>query len=361
MFVYVCCASILYALTPLAVADDVSPSLDDVRVAWEARQDACHSVRYVWIELETTMKGVELASLPEPNGIYPAEDTKSEHRCSLSISEMKIAIERRGPYWSTELRRFEQKAYRAVFDGAASKNLYSGPAYPMNAVGFITSEVAFQDRTDFHLRAVALLHRPLVPALGGIDLERWTASENTEALRDLNCLILTDEASGERLWLDVARGFLVVRQEIVSNGSAVQRLEVEYTRDTNGFDLVQKWENALLHPGSGTIRKSLSSRVVETVVNEPIGESEFDIKYPANTIIRDDRDENTYRVDRQGKLVLLPKDIQRSSVAIDEDNSNGIDNNSRPNGRWTTLIIVNSVLALLLIAGLLCRRLYKSK
>lgn len=276
---------------PVAPSVGGAPTVNTIFEAWEHRQESVRSLRFEIEEAATTMSGTELVGSGHPVGGWPREDRTNHHELTVVIEGEKIRVERQGLYWSTKLAKFAPLHYTAVFDGMSNSNLYTGAAYTPHAKAFTNTESSFRDRRNFHYGAIVLTYRALSRPLGVVRKDGWSVREGTRPIRDIPCMAIRKEHSDgtyEELWLDPARGFVVLRREQSAQGRRLGQLSIEYELDPQGLAVPTGWQCDVFSFASGRVKRSVKAKVREFEINGAVDASAFRLPYPVGTVIRNE-------------------------------------------------------------------------
>lgn len=94
------------------------------------------------------------------------------------------------------------------------------------------------------------------------------------------------ESHSAALWVDPSRECSVQRYILSMGGKVRLQLNIDYTRDEQYGFVPSAWEIARLDPG-GNPRESVSASVVSFVLNRRIPVEEFQLNFPAGTLVTD--------------------------------------------------------------------------
>jgi beta-lactamase regulating signal transducer with metallopeptidase domain len=172
---------------------------------------------------------------------------------------------------------------RLVFDGTTTTVLLITDIRKL-----VTIHAGLRDRDLQHMGDRALLDalRPLVPQLGGIDLSKFRVAPGGGQIGEAHCVIIQTEENGGRqksYWLDPARDYLLLREHRTQNGEDRMRVDLSYRSDPRLGWVPTGWTYAF------AASDGAADTVTDSIINQPLPASEFEIKIPEGAQVRDSR------------------------------------------------------------------------
>jgi hypothetical protein len=223
-----------------------APSLDTIVAAWSKRQAKTKSLRFTWHK-----------DLIEQN--LSAED----------LEFLKKMPANRG-----KRRPVDRPDY--VASQGTDTLCVDGERCALNG-GFDTFVPQLQP-----VQPVMLAYRPLDPRLGRIKPSAYRVSPIRDRIGDANCVILEmiDEGRPRNYyWLDPARDYIVLREQVTLDGVDRSRLDIFYRHDKTDGWVPSSWNGLMLTEG-GDVMQSVTVTVSEFAINPPIPSAEFQPEFP---------------------------------------------------------------------------------
>lgn len=270
------------------------PPKTDVINAWQKRQDAIKTARFVWTEQQTRPVGwLPNARFPERDRLaIPAliSDRTFMISKSLSLDGNKLR-------YSFELDRKEEPdgvrvkspdnrpdglgvrrsySYLSVFDGQVGKTtLTTRLDGPPPAAHQTTVNV---DAQNLDTRAILLAFRPLDPAMGHLLLDRAVTNQMRQFYKGKSTFLLEErhDPSGWKtiLWIEPERDFLISRYDVLFEQKLLVMVDIDYSQDARWGWVPNAWHvTEMLADGSK--RLVAEAKVSSFSINEPIGIEEF--------------------------------------------------------------------------------------
>jgi beta-lactamase regulating signal transducer with metallopeptidase domain len=172
---------------------------------------------------------------------------------------------------------------RLVFDGSTTTDLLITDIRKL-----VTIHSGLREREVQHMGDRALLDalRPLEPQLAGIDLSKFRVAGGGGQIGEAHCVIIQTEENGGRqksYWLDPARDYLLLREHRTANGQDRMRVDLSYRSDPRFGWVPTGWTYAFAG-GDG-----VTDTVTDSIVNQPLPDSEFKIEIPEAAQVNDMR------------------------------------------------------------------------
>ena len=271
------------------------PPKADVIKAWQKRQDAIKTFRFVWTEQQTRPIGW----LPNPR--FPERDRLGIPTLLIDRSytvAKTLSVDGEKMRYSFELDRREEPdgirvkapantradglgvrrkySYVSVFDGQTGKtSVTSLIESPPPAVRQTTANV---DAQNLDTRAILMAVRPLDPVMGHLLIDRAVTNERRRFYRGKSIFLLEErhDPSGWKtmLWIEPERDFLVSRYDVYFEQKLIVAIDIDYTEDSRWGWIPSGWRvTEMLADGSK--RLVAEARVSSYSINQPIGIEEF--------------------------------------------------------------------------------------
>lgn len=265
--------------------------------AWKERQERIKSARFEWTERQTEMKG----SLSyhwkkfDPNvreTVPPTDVTFADPReLSLDGRKLRYAYTRR--HWSPLKGNYERQSYVSVFNGETCALLHGPTTEHGWHQGQIRRESYHVESNNLHLQPILMAFRALTPRMRAFDIANFDVTGANAIIGSRPCLELSQKATSSvenRLWVDPARGFVVVRSMTLNNGGVWHKLDIHYTLSAGRELVPDRWSIVFNRPdGSGHLESSHEASVTRYALNGAIPNADFEIDFPPGTRFIDER------------------------------------------------------------------------
>jgi len=301
-------------------------TIEQVRRAWQGRQDRVRSARVAWSEerfmaaLPEKLRQAKLGGRLQPR--FPDRDLTFKATGAMSLSGNMLRYVHAGKYWHPFVGELLDRTYTATFDGDKGQTHSThDPPRPndLPAVGFIKSERRHPERANDSLIPTLMTFRPYDANLGGVDVAQYAVSARAGAVEGVSCVLLEAKKwiDGMRMdfWLDPHREFVVLRAEKRITGQPYPHfvIDVSYQKDASLGWIPSAWK--YVNQGGGpAVREQTMARVTRYEINVSIPRSEFQIVYPPGTIVRDLRTREDYAVkENSEKRAITKEEIGRGA------------------------------------------------
>jgi len=270
------------------------PQKGEVLAAWQKRQSAVKTFRFIWTEQQTHPQGWL------PNPLYPEREWLAIPALLIDRSytvSKALAVDGNMMRYSFQIDRKEEPdgvrvispqgankglgerrnySYVSVFDGRMGKtNLVSLTGSP---TAVIRQTITNVDAQNLDTRAVLMALRPLDPVMGHLLVDRAVTNQVRMFYKDKSTFILEEERdpSGWKtlLWIEPDRNFLVSRYIVTFEQEVIVDIDIDYVEDPrwgwipNGWRVMEKLAD-------GSKRLVAEAKVLSYSINEPIGNEEF--------------------------------------------------------------------------------------
>jgi outer membrane lipoprotein-sorting protein len=286
---------------------------DEIVRDWKARQERVKSGRFEWTQEQTDTKGVISywwKAIPRPGnkdikGDIPPKDTTHTYQCSVVFEGKKLREESRIPSWDRNTNTYTVRSIIAVFDGSTSSRLQDPfPGLKWHQ-GDIRKEAHHIDFNNLGLQPILMTFRALTPYMRAYDVSRFEVRDTKAVIAKIPCVELWQGNATQvedRLWVDPARGFVLVRCSQFLQGHLAHQLDVNYKRD--GEEWVPSQWTVVFNRG-GKLERFYQARVTQYELNVPIPKSDFEIDFPPGTRVTDDKNNREWIVRPDGGKRML--------------------------------------------------------
>ena len=270
------------------------PAKSEIIVAWQKRQGAVNTFRFVWTEEQTHPKGW----LSNPR--YPERERSAIPGLLIDRSYVvakTLAVAGNKMRYSFELDRKEEPdgvdvvarqgsnrglgvrrhySYVTVFDGRiGTTRLSSFLDHPPETITQTTSNV---DAQNLDTRPILMAFRPLDPIMGHRLIDRAITNLSRTFYRGKSTFLLEErhDPSGWKtlLWIEPERNFLVSRYVMSFEQKMIVDIDIDYLQDARWGWIPTGWRvTEMLSDGS---RRVVSvAKVTSYSINVPIGTETF--------------------------------------------------------------------------------------
>jgi hypothetical protein len=163
--------------------------------------------------------------------------------------------------------------------------------------------------------------------MGGVDAARLEISDKVASADGQECIIVqsTIDSKSERqktYWVDPARNYAVVHIEKGRTGTPpVYTIDMKYAQMKDGEWFPSEWR--IIHTGGQATKviNQVDAADVTVEVNVPVDSSTFDLDFPANTAVVDNRTGEKYIARINGEKRIVTKDELSRGASYKELNS----------------------------------------
>ena len=270
------------------------PSKSEIIAAWQKRQSAINTFRFVWTEEQIHPKGWlsnpryperERSAIP---GLLIDRSYVVSKTLAVAGDRMRYSFEidrkeepdgvdviaRQGANQGLGVRR--KYSYVSVFDGRIGTtrvtSLLGSPP------GTITQTTANIDAQNLDGRPILMSFRPLDAAMGHRLIDRAVTDLSRTFYKGKSTFLLEErhDPSGWKtiLWIEPERDFLVSRYMVSFEQNHIVDIDIDYVRDARWGWIPNGWRvTEMLSDGS---RRQVSvARVTSYSINVPIGAEAF--------------------------------------------------------------------------------------
>jgi hypothetical protein len=270
------------------------PAKSEIITAWQKRQGAVNTFRFVWTEEQTHPKGWlsnpryaerERSAIP---GLLIDRSYVVAKTLAVDANKMRYSFEldrkeepdgvdvvaRQGSNRGLGVRR--HYSYVTVFDGRiGTTRLSSFLDHPPETISQTTANV---DAQNLDTRPILMAFRPLDPAMGHRLIDRAITNLSRTFYRGKSTFLLEErhDPSGWKtlLWIEPERNFLVSRYVMSFEQKMIVDINIDYLQDARWGWIPSGWRvTEMLSDGS---RRVVSvAKVTSYSINVPIGTETF--------------------------------------------------------------------------------------
>jgi hypothetical protein len=270
------------------------PPNSDVIKAWQKRQNAIKTFRFVWTEQQTHPKGWipnprfaerEWLAIPGLLGdrSYAVSKTLTvdgnKMRYGFEIDRKEeadgvIVVSPQGENQGLGERR--HYSYLSVFNGQLGKNSLTSLTNSLPSV--ISQTITNVDAQNLDTRVILIAYRPLDPVMGHLLIDRAVTNRVRTFYKGKSIFILEEQRdpSGWKtlVWIEPERDFLVCRFLVAFEQKVIVDIDIDYVQDSRSGWIPDGWR-VTERLGDGSKRLVAVAKVLSYSINQPIGIEEF--------------------------------------------------------------------------------------
>jgi hypothetical protein len=301
---------------PCTAGMPIEISAAQVFKTWEAEQKKIYTARIKWSETVTITKEAIAASrkLREARRTAMERAGFKDAAVDSPLDAKDASVTRnqtndfvlQGEDWRWNSDGFvgvvSQREELVVKDGLARSYMPKGA--DSYAIGNI-SKVSEKRRIPLAEAGKPLFFVLRSSSFSLFDKSLYSVSKDFGVIDKARCAILTPSKPGWVLWVELdTEGFPLRRAE-----RGALQIELSYKKE-NGALLLHRW--SIITAPAGIVRESIRANVTDCVYNGSIDASEFELKFPSGTWVRDftrpsdlgDRTEFIIREDGQNRKII---------------------------------------------------------
>jgi hypothetical protein len=295
-----------------------SLTVQEIVRAWEATQSRIRSVRLSWIEWRSEVKGA--LSVPSAGtAVVPPTDRSYAVPSQLKldgVQKMSYAMRDRSWFKGREVAR----QYISAYDGQTSVVFWpkSEAHYPDATIGQLKHN---PDCASVCLLPFLMTLRPLEPTMGGCRADQLRLLPDEVILGDRRCRIVEHPvAPGSNklvrlFWIDPLDECAIRRMVVKDRDVMLIQMDVSYSSTPDRRSVPQQWKLVVNSGKSSTVGK-----LVDCEINPTIPIEEFQVAFPAGTLVTDDAKGQWYIVKPDGtKHMIQSRDLKKGYDALLEE------------------------------------------
>lgn len=344
--------------------------LQQVRAAWEKRQNSVRTLRVTWTTTIITPKGALTGIVPprpgQPNFSEDAPPTDMVQAGSgeMTLDGKNARITTRQPLWLVSKKEFVTHVRESVFDGKHFTRLTRyEPGWPQASVRNGDHNRDGDDMTVWPLLAAVRGTDPILTtklmSLAAFTQAREGPSANRRFVQLVNP---RDETRGEiRLWVDPGEDYSVQRAEVCDrDGNVAMRISVTSSRLAGPTSewLPEKWSSAMYLGGKNQkLVKQVDAVATLREINGDPGDAVRPVTFPPGTRVFDEsgskprdyviREDGTEREILRGETPVPREVLLRTNTG---------DLLPRQRSTWPGWVFRVGVVGVIVCVGLLVRR-----
>lgn len=276
---------------PLLDRSKPVPSKAQILAAWQKRQDAVGTARFVWTEQETMPTGwLSNPRFPErERTLIPALVRDRTYSVSKTLAvdanKMRYSFEIDRPEEPDGVRVVEPSTtrsdglgvrrnyvYVSVFDGHVSRTSLSSRLDSPPPV--VHQELASVDAQNLDTRPFLLAIRPLDSVMGLRLVDRAVTNELRAFYNGRSTMILEErhDPSGWKtlLWIEPERDFLISRFGLSFEQKLIVQIDIDYIKDAQWSWIPSGWRITEML-ADGSTRTVTVAKVSSYSINVPVG------------------------------------------------------------------------------------------
>jgi hypothetical protein len=279
-----------------AAGESRGQTLDQIKQAWQQRQDSIKNMRVSWTEFFTEPKGyIDLVlrgqiNAPNPK---PPTDLRLPGRGTVTFDDHNLRLLLQRKKWSVKYEKVMDREQVNVYTGDKDVVLTTKPIiidYPDAKIWKHAKPEEVGEYTYWPLTCYA---RGLNPTFAPLALDTFEVTGKTQTIDGRPCLELVKLSRSNNgrqvLLLDPGRDFLMVRYAIVMNDRVTLRLDVKYASDATWKWLPKTWDYAAVSP-TGLRIGSRQVQLESCDINTDLAPETFDLQLPPGTRVYEEYD-----------------------------------------------------------------------
>jgi hypothetical protein len=289
--------ALAFILVATASADDAA-TLKAVFDAWARRQEQTRSAKFEW-----TMEASEVYDFPFPEE-HSREGTpkrgdmvRFQKTASMRLDGDKVDYRVRIPDGS---RLSMAPFHRSASDGTVSQEYNESGDSSIHSSGIIRPKPHAFDTNSVYNRPILLTYRPLHPTILGLRRDQYRIAAVSGTIDGHSCIVVEETGDGpirKSYWVDPKREYIVLRYASKVEGKDRTRQDIQYEQRGDYGWVPVYWKTVALRE-SGRFDESTECRVTNCSVNEPLAAAEFQITFPAGTMVLDEVHGREYLIER---------------------------------------------------------------
>lgn len=277
---------------------------NEINAVWDARYQQLKSIEFdltvtttvprgYYGSLERLMRFGDKAQEENDTQAFPEQDSQIQEQMKVAIDGERILIDSEGEVWNGSRKKFIHRTSKNSFDGQVTK---SYRYYPKREEGIFQKQGFIGDGkriSDFDLVYFLPLKYWLGPLIGKTPLVSKVSGTTIDQGGPLT--IAFDEQDHAKLWLDPARQFVVTRIQF-KRGALEADFEMRLTENGDTW-IPTTWQFIESHERGRVVTCEISN----VKLNPKISPDKFEIEFPADTAIQDQRQPKKTTMYRDGK------------------------------------------------------------
>jgi hypothetical protein len=295
---------IVSGVMPSVVNGEPPITVETVKQAWKIRQERVRTLRFRWIDRETTGKGsisrlYAMAGFKahdyeeiglRPGAVVPPEDSTSEISCYGCMDKEKMRVERDNREWAPRENSFVTLPIVSTFDGDRGTCLWT-----KGGIGIPHPQAHISPGSRGHtqggaLATLILAYRPFSKQVCSIETEALKLTGRKVVIEGRTCHELEYESRGNLksiITVDPAMDYSIVSVRTIIEGNLRGRRNIQYRRDAKGEWVPIRWDVSSFSY-DGKLDLSIHATVTLAEINPEVGPKEFVVEFPPGTRVSDE-------------------------------------------------------------------------
>lgn len=284
---------LLVVWAALGVAGTITgQSVDEIKQAWQKRQDPIKTLRVSWSEVNTLPKGLIDQALPNanPKAPNPPTDLRLPGRGMVSFDEQSLRAELTRSRWSVPHRKVMETEETNVFKEGKNTALLTKSTVVTHPSATIERRKKPADIMEYTFWPVTCFARGLSPTFAPFDLNDYELTGKRPTVAGRKCVELAHKTRTTNtthfLELDAERGFLLLRYFTLTNERMTLRLDITYSPDPALGWVPKSWDYAATSETGMPIGSRQVTRA-DWETNPELGADTFVNPLPPGTLVHD--------------------------------------------------------------------------
>lgn len=316
------------AVSGISLGQEPVLKVETVRAAWKERESKVKTARFEWKQTVFIAKGAydgaKALIMAENGGKDPGPNPPEDHSytsdCSLSIDGDRFVHQFTRRSWDTKQKKYSDTLTEYKFDGNKQLSL--------DHPGFVDWPVAYI-RARPRGAQLSLDAGPVLRNLRGVneklraeDLDEYSSSGAVLAIGNVRGRELiskgTPTNSERHLWIDPARGCVLLRYNTGPANRPIRQIDVKYKADGTVGWVPAEWKIVEASNKDGRVTATTSATVTSYSINEPFDEATFAFTLPLGCRVVDEtRSPHDYIIREDGtSRVMSPSDFGKTYQEI---------------------------------------------
>lgn len=284
-------------------------SIDQVATAWQRRQDKVRAAEFHITATNTFYKGgFSFGEADHAIRPRPAEDTRTNYRVRYVLDGTKVRVESDGLQWNGTA--FLQVRRTALMDGKIKSSLDEGER--PEPQGLLSQESDYFEAKGQAARPITRCFRGTSRPMRSFLIDDLKPTGTRLPIGGRLCeQFILKRVGGDRseFWLDPGRDWVLVRETYTDPKVIYSQLDISYEPNSACGWVPMGWE--FRHMVHDAVPVCVQKFVVSKYsLNEAIPESEFTLRFPAGTRVRDQRE------GQPKKYVVTTETVQALSAPV---------------------------------------------
>lgn len=339
----VVCRAVGTLFVLVAAGESRGQSVDDIKQAWQRRQDGIRTMRVTWSEVRTQPKGYfdMLEGRLDAKEPKPPTDLRLPGRGTVTFDDQNFRLEVQRRKWSTKHSKVMDSEEVIAYRGDKNTALTTKSTIIDHPDAEIEKRRRPGDVMEFTYWPITCFARGLNPKFMPFDIDLYEPTGGTPSVDGRRCVELAHKTrannSRQVVLLDPGREFLLVRYYVVADDQVTTRLDVKYDPDPRTGWLPRSWDYAVSTP-TGLRIESKQVTVEACDVGADLAADTFDLRLPPGTRVYD-------AYDGGAKQYVIRDDGNSGPAVSDADRPtyDRLTDLARREGRWSGSVVATVI------------------